>query len=129
MTIEDTVGFRQGRQDPGGGCGRLLVRRQHLDAADPLFPGYQVQYAQAVREGADIATMAVNLILDAKLAEDIVATGKADLIALARPVLDDPNFAIHALPRRSPEPRLRPGADPGQERSDRLAQSLRHMTR
>jgi 2,4-dienoyl-CoA reductase-like NADH-dependent reductase (Old Yellow Enzyme family) len=58
-------------------------------------PLYQVRLAHAVRE-AGIKTMAVGLIADAQDAEAIVARGDADLVALARAALDDPNWPIHA---------------------------------
>lgn len=58
-------------------------------------PGYQVELARAVRE-AGIATMAVGLIVDPIDAEAIIARGDADLVALARPALDDPNWPVHA---------------------------------
>ena len=58
-------------------------------------PLYQVPLAQAVRE-AGIATMAVGLIADPADAEAIVADGRADLVALARTALDDPNWPLHA---------------------------------
>ena len=41
-------------------------------------------------------TIAVGLITDAHQAEDIVASGKADLVALARGILYDPRWAWHA---------------------------------
>src|SRR5690606_3313607 len=56
---------------------------------------YQVPFAAAVRE-AGIATMAVGLIVDPHEAERIVAAGTADLVALPRTALDDPNWPIHA---------------------------------
>ena len=62
----------------------------------PLSPGYQVPFAQAVREATDLTTMAVGLITEAKQAEDIVVSGKADLIALARAMLYDPRWGWHA---------------------------------
>ncbi len=92
-----------------------------------LFPGYQVAYAQAVREGAEVATMAVGLILDGPQAEAILAEGKADLIALARPLLDDPNFAIHASAALTGAPDYGLAPTPAKSGLDRLAQSLRHM--
>jgi 2,4-dienoyl-CoA reductase-like NADH-dependent reductase (Old Yellow Enzyme family) len=92
-----------------------------------LCPGYQVPYAQAVRKAADIATMAVGLILDAPLAEDIIAGGKADLIAIARPALEDPNFAIHASAALTGAPDYGLAPKPAKSGLDRLAQSLRHM--
>ncbi|WP_248304995.1 NADH:flavin oxidoreductase/NADH oxidase [Devosia sp. FKR38] len=57
---------------------------------------YQVPLSRAVRDGADIPTMAVGLLGDARGAEAIVAGGDADFVALARGALDDPNWAVHA---------------------------------
>jgi 2,4-dienoyl-CoA reductase-like NADH-dependent reductase (Old Yellow Enzyme family) len=62
----------------------------------PLGPGYQVPLAQGIREGTGVTTMAVGLITEAKQAEDIVASGKADMIALARAMLYDPRWGWHA---------------------------------
>jgi 2,4-dienoyl-CoA reductase-like NADH-dependent reductase (Old Yellow Enzyme family) len=86
-----------------------------------------VAYAEAVRAGADLATMAVGLILDAALAEEIIAGGKADLAALARPALDDPNFAIHASAALTGKPDYALAPTPARSGLDRLAQSLRHI--
>ena len=58
-------------------------------------PLYQVPFAKAVRE-AGIATMAVGLITEPAEAEAVLARGDADLIALARTALDDPNWPVHA---------------------------------
>lgn len=62
-----------------------------------LKPGplYQVPLAHAVRD-AGIKTMAVGLIMDHRDAESILANGDADLVALARTALDDPNWPLHA---------------------------------
>ena len=62
----------------------------------PLGPGYQVPLAQAVREATGVTTMAVGLITEAKQAEEIVASGKADMVALARGMLYDPRWGWHA---------------------------------
>jgi 2,4-dienoyl-CoA reductase-like NADH-dependent reductase (Old Yellow Enzyme family) len=62
----------------------------------PLSPGYQVPFAQAVREATGLTTMAVGLITEARQAEDIVASGKADMVALARGMLYDPRWGWHA---------------------------------
>lgn len=60
-------------------------------------PGYQVRFAEAVKQAAPQASvMAVGMIFDPHQAEAIVASGQADLIAVARAVLDDPNWAHHA---------------------------------
>ncbi|MBU1176521.1 MAG: NADH:flavin oxidoreductase/NADH oxidase [Alphaproteobacteria bacterium] len=60
-------------------------------------PGYQLGLADAVRKGADIATMTVGLMGDADMAAAAIAEGKADLVALARPALEDPNWPVRAL--------------------------------
>jgi 2,4-dienoyl-CoA reductase-like NADH-dependent reductase (Old Yellow Enzyme family) len=62
----------------------------------PLGPGYQVPFAQAIKEATGVPTMAVGLITEAQQAEDIVASGKADMVALARGVLYDPRWGWHA---------------------------------
>lgn len=61
-----------------------------------LEPGYQVPFAQAVKESIGVNTIAVGLITDARYAEAIVAEGKADLVALARGMLYDPRWPWHA---------------------------------
>jgi 2,4-dienoyl-CoA reductase-like NADH-dependent reductase (Old Yellow Enzyme family) len=62
----------------------------------PLGPGYQVPLAQAVKQATGVATIAVGLITEAKQAEDIIASGKADMVALARGMLYDPRWGWHA---------------------------------
>lgn len=59
-------------------------------------PGYQVPFARAIRAEADIATGAVGLITTAHQAEDIVRSGAADAVLLARELLRDPYFPLHA---------------------------------
>ncbi len=62
----------------------------------PLGPGYQVPLAEAIRKETGLTTMAVGLITQARQAEDIVASGKADMVALARGMLYDPRWGWHA---------------------------------
>ncbi|MDB5809116.1 MAG: oxidoreductase [Betaproteobacteria bacterium] len=62
----------------------------------PLYPGYQVPFAAAIRTRAQIATGAVGLINSPELAEQIVASGQADLIIMARAMLNDPYWPLHA---------------------------------
>src|SRR5664279_982174 len=61
-----------------------------------LGPGYQVPFAQAVRDATGVTTMAVGLITEPKQAEEIIASGKADMVALARGMLYDPRWGWHA---------------------------------
>lgn len=58
--------------------------------------GYQVPYAEKIRKEADIMTMAVGLIVKAQQAEAILQAGQADLIALARELLQNPNWPLQA---------------------------------
>jgi 2,4-dienoyl-CoA reductase-like NADH-dependent reductase (Old Yellow Enzyme family) len=62
----------------------------------PLGPGYQVPFAQAIREATGLPTIAVGLITEPKQAEEIIASGKADMVALARAMLYDPRWGWHA---------------------------------
>jgi len=62
----------------------------------PLGPGYQVQFAEAIKKATGLTTIAVGLITEAKQAEEIVASGKADMVALARAMLYDPRWGWHA---------------------------------
>ncbi|PWT70436.1 MAG: NADPH dehydrogenase NamA [Proteobacteria bacterium] len=62
----------------------------------PVAPGYQVPFAARIRSEAGIATAAVGLITEPVQANEIVANGQADLVLLAREMLRDPYFAVHA---------------------------------
>jgi 2,4-dienoyl-CoA reductase-like NADH-dependent reductase (Old Yellow Enzyme family) len=66
------------------------------NAKIPLSPGYQVPFSDAIRREAGIATGAVGLITDAKQADEIISTGKADVVLLARALLRDPYWPLHA---------------------------------
>ena len=71
----------------------------------PATPGYQVGHAADIRREAEIATMAVGLIVDPAQAETVLRSGAADLVALAREVLHNPYWARHAaLALNEPEP-------------------------
>lgn len=59
-------------------------------------PGYQVPFASRVRHEAGVPSMAVGMITSAAQANDIIANGEADLVALARELLRDPHFAHRA---------------------------------
>jgi 2,4-dienoyl-CoA reductase-like NADH-dependent reductase (Old Yellow Enzyme family) len=69
-----------------------LDHRQQI----PLGPGYQVPGAEAVRRGAEMPVAAVGLITEPHQAQAVLAEGKADLILLARELLRDPYWPLHA---------------------------------
>lgn len=66
------------------------------DETIPAGPGFQVPFAAAIRSALAIATGAVGLITDPAQAEQIVATGQADAVSLARQMLRDPYWPLHA---------------------------------
>jgi 2,4-dienoyl-CoA reductase-like NADH-dependent reductase (Old Yellow Enzyme family) len=61
-----------------------------------LGPGYQVPFAEAIRKETGIPTIAVGLITEPRQAEDIIAAGRADMVALARGLLYEPHWAWRA---------------------------------
>jgi len=62
----------------------------------PLYPGHQVEFAAAIRKTNTIPTMAVGMLYDPQVAENIIASGSADLVALARGMLFDPHWVWYA---------------------------------
>ena len=62
----------------------------------PVGPGYQVPFAERIRREAGIATAAVGMINDAELANEIIESGKADIVLMARELLRDPYWPAHA---------------------------------
>lgn len=81
-----------------------------LAASATPEPGYQVAYADRIRRSAGIPTIAVGRILDPHQAEAILEAGQADLIAIGRSALDNPNWALHAARKlgAAPTPALWP---------------------
>ena len=85
-----------------------LLRRHGVDLVDcssggqiphakiPFGPGYQVQFAERIRRQAGIPTAAVGMITDPMQADGIIGRGEADMVFLAREMLRDPYWALHA---------------------------------
>lgn len=65
----------------------------------PTGPGYQVEFAEKIRREAGIATGAVGMIIDPAQADTIIRTGQADVVLLAREMLRDPYWPLHAAER------------------------------
>lgn len=61
-----------------------------------VYPGYQVPYAARIRQGADIPVIAVGMLENPGLAQHVVQTGAADVIAIARGMLRDPHWTNSA---------------------------------
>ena len=97
-TIEDTVRLSVLLKDAGcdlvdcSSGGLVPVNFTEMEVG----PGYQVQFARAVREEAGIASGAVGLITDGEQAEAVLQDGSADVVLVARAVMRDPHFAMAA---------------------------------
>lgn len=72
----------------------------------PRGPGFQVPFAERIRQEADIATVAVGLIVDAHQAADIIDRERADIVAVGREALFNPNWPLHAAMQLQPERRF-----------------------
>jgi 2,4-dienoyl-CoA reductase-like NADH-dependent reductase (Old Yellow Enzyme family) len=66
------------------------------NAKIPVGPGFQVPFAARIRKEAGISTAAVGMITEPQQAADIVAHGEADIVLLARQMLRDPYWPLHA---------------------------------
>lgn len=98
-TIEDTVQLSRGLSRQGVDlidCSSGGLSGSPLKTGERPKYGYQVDHAEQVRRGAGCATMAVGLIVHAEHADDIIASGKADLVALARELMHNPNWPVDA---------------------------------
>ncbi|MGN6458005.1 MAG: NADH:flavin oxidoreductase/NADH oxidase [Achromobacter mucicolens] len=62
----------------------------------PVGPNYQVPFAEEIKRRIGMPTITVGLITEAQQAEDIIAQGQADMVALARGMLYDPRWPWHA---------------------------------
>ncbi len=95
-TLDDTVAYA--RELKKRGCDFIDVSSGGSlpRAKIPAGPGFQVPFAAAVRADAVVPVIAVGFITDPVQAEDIVASGMADLVAIARGFLDDPHWPLHA---------------------------------
>jgi len=77
-------------------CSSGGIRGAPVVGTGPVGYGYQVPYAAQIRREAEIMSMAVGLIVHAEQAERILGQGEADLIALAREALYNPNWPMDA---------------------------------
>ncbi len=74
-----------------------------LNAKIPLKPGYQIPFAQRIKKEANILTGGVGLITTAEQAEQIISEGQADIVLLAREMLRDPYWPMHAAKKLNVE--------------------------
>jgi 2,4-dienoyl-CoA reductase-like NADH-dependent reductase (Old Yellow Enzyme family) len=109
-SIEDTVRFSQELKvigvdvidcSSGGILGSATAATRVLL---PRVPGFQLPFAERIRKDTGLKTMAVGLILTPQQAEAALAEGRADLIAIGREALWDPNWPVHAAQALGADP-------------------------
>lgn len=96
LGVEDAIAFGHALKERG--CDFVDVSSGGISLHQKITtgPGYQVPFAAAVRKATGLVTMAVGMITEAKQAEAIIAEGSADLVAMARGLLNDPFWAWRA---------------------------------
>jgi 2,4-dienoyl-CoA reductase-like NADH-dependent reductase (Old Yellow Enzyme family) len=94
--IDGTIAFASALR--ARGCDAVHVSSGGISPAQriPVGPGYQVPFAARVRAEAGVLSIAVGLITEPEQAEEIIASGQADAISLARGILYDPRWPWHA---------------------------------
>lgn len=95
-SVDDTIAFSQALEKLG--CDYIDITSGGVDHRQAIVagPGYQVDFAAAVKKAISIPVMAVGMITEAEQAEAIIANGDADFVMLARGMMDDPHWAWHA---------------------------------
>lgn len=74
------------------------------DARVPVGPGYQVEFAERLRREVPVPTAAVGMLADAAQVQEVVATGRADLVLLGRALLRDPYWTRRAAAELGAQP-------------------------
>lgn len=95
-TLDQTIEFAKCLKE--GGCDWIDVSTGGVSPRQKitLGPGYQVPFAQQVKQQVGMPTMTVGLITDAHQAQAIVEQEQADMVAIGRAALYDPRWAWHA---------------------------------
>jgi 2,4-dienoyl-CoA reductase-like NADH-dependent reductase (Old Yellow Enzyme family) len=91
-----TIAFAQALEARGCDAIHVSSGGLHPQQQIPVGPNYQVPLARAVKSATRMPVVAVGLITGYEQAEAIIATGDADMIALARTILYDPRWPWHA---------------------------------
>ncbi len=109
-------------------CSSGGMRGAPVASATPVTYGYQVPYATKIRREAGIMTMAVGLIVHADQAEGILQRGEADLIALARELLYNPNWPMDAAQKLGVDPRFELVPPPQSYWLEKRARQVKELT-
>ena len=95
-TIDDSVELAKELKSRGADAIDCSSGGNVPGAKISLEPGYQVPFAEAIRNRAGIATAVVGLISEPSHADEIVRSGRADFVLVARQSLRDPYWPIRA---------------------------------
>ncbi|QHS57796.1 NADPH dehydrogenase NamA [Mucilaginibacter sp. 14171R-50] len=95
-TIDDSIALAKILIDKGVDLIDCSTGGNVAGAQIPLKPGYQVEFAEAIKKQAGILTGAVGLITTPEQADEIIQTGQADMVIMARELLRDPHFPLRA---------------------------------
>ncbi|OII24482.1 NADH:flavin oxidoreductase/NADH oxidase [Curtobacterium sp. MCBA15_013] len=96
LTLEETTQVARWAAEHGADLADVSTGGNAASAPIPVGPGYQVPFADAIKRDAGIGTIAVGMISEAFQAEQIVATGQADVVMVGREFLRDPGFPLRA---------------------------------
>ncbi|CAB1209870.1 NADH:flavin oxidoreductase/NADH oxidase [Acinetobacter bouvetii] len=94
--VESAIGLSKALEQLGAAYIHVSSGGLHPEQNIDLHPGYQVPFAQAIKQVVNIPVIAVGLITEAMQAEGILQYEQADAIALARAMLYDPRWPWHA---------------------------------
>ena len=96
LTADDAVAVAKALKGEGIDFVCISSGGAQADIRTPSDPGYNVPIAERVKKESGISTRVVGMIVEPEQAEQIIAQGKADSVALARAFLDDPHWGWHA---------------------------------
>ena len=96
LTPADAIAFTKALKEVGLDYVDVSSGGITAEVRTPTTPGYNVPIAEEVRRATGIATRTVGLIVMPKQADEVIAEGKADMVALARAVLDNPHWGWYA---------------------------------
>jgi len=75
----------------------------------PAAPGYQIPFSERIKKESGILTGGVGLITTAEQAEEIISSGRADIVLMARQMLREPYFALNAAKKLNADLKDFPG--------------------
>jgi 2,4-dienoyl-CoA reductase-like NADH-dependent reductase (Old Yellow Enzyme family) len=94
--LDQSVGLARLLRDHGADLIDCSSGGNVATAKIPVAPGYQVPFAERIRREANVATGAVGLITSPQQADEIISSGRADCVLLARELLRDPYWPLRA---------------------------------